>query len=104
MNFAKNVVCLQCDAKRPKRQLLPGEWECPQCNFQNYRRNMTCFNCEHKRPPDEYIENQMQGRQQRPITRLEKMANRAELSNAWNFDFDDDESDGADVGKKKWRG
>lgn len=97
MNFAKNVVCLQCDAKRPKRQLLPGEWECPQCNFLNYRRNMTCFNCEHKRPPDEYIENQMQGRQQRPITRLEKMANRAELSNAWNFDFDDDESDGADV-------
>lgn len=30
MNFAKNTVCLQCDAKRPKRQLLPGEWECPQ--------------------------------------------------------------------------
>ena len=30
MNFAKNNVCLQCDAKRPKRQLLPGEWECPQ--------------------------------------------------------------------------
>lgn len=30
MNFAKNSVCLQCDAKRPKRQLLPGEWECPQ--------------------------------------------------------------------------
>ncbi|KAK8573493.1 hypothetical protein V6N13_009583 [Hibiscus sabdariffa] len=29
MNFAKNTVCLQCDAKRPKRQLLPGEWECP---------------------------------------------------------------------------
>jgi len=58
---------------------------------------MTCFNCEHKRPPDEYIENQMQGRQQRPITRLEKMANRTELPNAWNFNFDDDESDGADV-------
>lgn len=30
MNFAKNTVCLQCDAKRPQRQLLPGEWECPQ--------------------------------------------------------------------------
>lgn len=30
MNFAKNTVCLQCDAKRPKRQLLPGEWECPE--------------------------------------------------------------------------
>lgn len=30
LNFAKNTVCLQCDAKRPKRQLLPGEWECPE--------------------------------------------------------------------------
>lgn len=97
MNFAKNSVCLQCDAKRPKRQLLPGEWECPQCNFLNYRRNMTCFNCEHKRPPDEYVENQMQGRQQRPISRLERTPNREQVSNAWNFDFDDDESDGADV-------
>lgn len=97
MNFAKNAVCLQCDAKRPKRQLLPGEWECPQCNFLNYRRNMSCFNCEHKRPPDEYIENQMQDRQHRPVSRPERVANRVELSNAWNLDFDDDESDGADV-------
>lgn len=30
-------------------------------------------------------------------TRLEKVAHRPEVSNAWNFDFDDDESDGADV-------
>ncbi|XP_021742506.1 uncharacterized protein DDB_G0283697-like [Chenopodium quinoa] len=97
MNFAKNNVCLQCDAKRPKRQLLPGEWECPQCNFLNYRRNMTCFNCEHKRPPDEYMENQMQSRPQRPVTRMERAPDREQLSNAWNFDFDDDESDGADV-------
>ncbi|KNA13306.1 hypothetical protein SOVF_117940 [Spinacia oleracea] len=97
MNFAKNSVCLQCDAKRPKRQLLPGEWECPQCNFLNYRRNMTCFNCEHKRPPDEYTETQMQSRQERPVTRLERAPDREQLSNAWNFDFDDDESDGADV-------
>ncbi|KAF6135926.1 hypothetical protein GIB67_006818, partial [Kingdonia uniflora] len=29
MNFAKNSLCLQCDAKFPKRELLPGEWECP---------------------------------------------------------------------------
>ncbi|GAB4835825.1 hypothetical protein Ancab_000741 [Ancistrocladus abbreviatus] len=97
MNFAKNVVCLQCDAKRPKRQLLPGEWECPQCNFLNYRRNMSCFHCEHKRPPDEYMENQMQERQRRPNTRSERAVNRQDVSNAWNFDFDDDESDGADV-------
>ncbi|KAM3752671.1 hypothetical protein ACB098_03G036700 [Castanea mollissima] len=97
LNFAKNTVCLQCDAKRPKRQLLPGEWECPECNFLNYRRNMACFHCECKRPPDELMENRMQERQHRPRTRLEKIANQQEVSNAWNFDFDDNESDGADV-------
>lgn len=98
MNFAKNTVCLQCDAKRPKRQLLPGEWECPGCNFLNYRRNMSCFHCEHKRPPDEFLENQIQDRQQGPRTKLEKVAtSRQDVSNAWNFDFDDNESDGADV-------
>lgn len=97
MNFAKNTVCLQCDAKRPKRQLLPGEWECPDCNFLNYRRNMACFHCEHKRPPDEFMENQRQERERGPRTRLEKVASRAGVPNAWNFNFDDDESDGADV-------
>ncbi|WCJ43141.1 zinc finger (Ran-binding) family protein [Euphorbia peplus] len=97
MNFAKNTVCLQCDAKRPKRQLLPGEWECPECNFLNYRRNMACFHCDCKRPPDEFIEDKMEER--RPIhkTRAEKIPDRSEVSNAWNFDFDDNESDGADV-------
>lgn len=38
MNFAKNSICLQCDSNRPKRQLLPGEWECPEyvsCCFVN---------------------------------------------------------------------
>ncbi|GKV18567.1 hypothetical protein SLEP1_g28927 [Rubroshorea leprosula] len=97
MNFAKNTVCLQCDAKRPKRQLLPGEWECPECNFLNYRRNMACFHCDCKRPPDAFVENKMQGMQPGPRTRLEKVARQQEVSNAWNFDFDDDESDGADV-------
>ncbi|KAK1566570.1 hypothetical protein Q3G72_001503 [Acer saccharum] len=29
--------------------------------------------------------------------RMEKIAKRPEVSNVWNFDFDDDESDGADV-------
>lgn len=58
---------------------------------------MTCFNCEHKRPPDEYMENQMHGRQQRSNIRQERPPDREQLSNAWNFDFDDDESDGADV-------
>lgn len=97
MNFAKNSICLQCDAKRPKRQLLPGEWECPQCNFLNYRRNMACFHCEHKRPADEFTENEMQDRRRGPTTNLERVISRQEVSNAWNFDFDDDESDGADV-------
>ncbi|XP_010528889.1 PREDICTED: uncharacterized protein LOC104805882 [Tarenaya hassleriana] len=99
MNFAKNTVCLQCDAKRPKRQLLPGEWECPECNFLNYRRNMACFHCDCKRPPDEFVENKTRETKygtgtgtgtQRPVKR-------DDVSNAWNFDFDDDESDGADV-------
>lgn len=97
MNFAKNSMCLQCDAKRPKRQLLPGEWECPECNFLNYRRNMACFHCDCKRPPDEYIENNMQEKQRGPRTRMDKTVIRPEASNAWNFDFDDNESDGADV-------
>ncbi|KAL0413051.1 UNVERIFIED_CONTAM: Zinc finger protein VAR3, chloroplastic [Sesamum radiatum] len=97
MNFAKNTVCLQCDAKRPKRQLLPGEWECPQCNFLNYRRNTVCFHCEHKRPPDTYTESQFPEKQRGPKIRMEKISDRKDISNAWNFDFDDDESDGADV-------
>lgn len=97
MNFAKNTVCLQCDAKRPKRQLLPGEWECPECNFLNYRRNMSCFHCDCKRPPDAFMESKIQEMQPGPRTRFEKVAQRPEVSNAWNFDFDDDESDGADV-------
>ncbi|KAE8711522.1 putative ankyrin repeat domain protein [Hibiscus syriacus] len=97
MNFAKNTVCLQCDAKRPKRQLLPGEWECPECNFLNYRRNMACFHCDCKRPPDAFMESKIQEMQPGPRTRLEKVARQPGVSNAWNFDFDDDESDGADV-------
>ncbi|CAA0816818.1 zinc finger (Ran-binding) family protein [Striga hermonthica] len=100
LNFAKNTVCLQCDAKRPKRQLLPGEWECPQCNFLNYRRNTACFHCEHKRPPDTYAENQfVESDHLGPRTKTDhRLPNRREdVSNAWNFDFDDNESDGADV-------
>ncbi|KAL6845356.1 hypothetical protein ACP4OV_024851 [Aristida adscensionis] len=96
MNFAKNTVCLQCDAKRPKRQLLPGEWECPRCNFLNYRRNMSCFHCEHDRPPDEYTNGQMEAKHSAPRKRLER-PRKADVSSAWNFDFDDNESDGADV-------
>ncbi|KAJ8529506.1 hypothetical protein K7X08_036341 [Anisodus acutangulus] len=97
MNFAKNTICLQCDANRPKRQLLPGEWECPQCNFLNYRRNVVCFHCECKRPADDYMVSQQQERQQGPRAHMDKISRCQDVSNAWNFDFDDDESDGADV-------
>lgn len=58
---------------------------------------MACFHCEHKRPPDEFTENKKQGRERGPRPRLEKVANRTGISNAWNFNFDEDESDGADV-------
>lgn len=57
---------------------------------------MVCFHCEHKRPPDEFMDSQVQERQRSP-RRLEKVPDRREFSNAWNFDFDDNESDGADV-------
>ncbi|KAG2302458.1 hypothetical protein Bca4012_060763 [Brassica carinata] len=99
MNFAKNTICLQCDAKRPKRQLLPGEWECPECNFLNYRRNMACFHCDCKRPPDAFLENNTQEPHHHRFTegQSEKVVKRDDVSNAWNFDFDDDESDGAEV-------
>ncbi|CAN6213797.1 unnamed protein product [Urochloa humidicola] len=97
MNFAKNNVCLQCDAKRPKRQLLPGEWECPRCNFLNYRRNMSCFHCEHDRPADEYAKSQMEAKQSTLQRRFERPSRKSDVSSAWNFDFDDNESDGADV-------
>ncbi|KAJ6775534.1 ZINC FINGER PROTEIN [Salix purpurea] len=97
MNFAKNVACLQCDAKRPKRQLIPGEWECPECNFLNYRRNMACLRCDCKRPPDALMETVMEERQHGSRTRSEKIVSHPKVSNACNFDFDDNESDGADV-------
>lgn len=58
---------------------------------------MACFHCDCKRPPDAYMESKLQEIQSGPRTRLEKVAQRLEVSNGWNFDFDDDESDGADV-------
>ncbi|ESQ29750.1 hypothetical protein EUTSA_v10023272mg [Eutrema salsugineum] len=97
MNFAKNTICLQCDAKRPKRQLLPGEWECPECNFLNYRRNMACFHCDCKRPPDAFLENKTQETHRFTESQTERVVKRDDVFNAWNFDFDDDESDGAEV-------
>lgn len=67
------------------------------CNFLNYRRNTECFHCDCKRPPDEFTENKIQEKQRGSRRKLEKIANQSEFSNAWNFDFDDNESDGAEV-------
>lgn len=58
---------------------------------------MACFECECKRPPDEFTDNQMQERQRGPRPRLDNVPSRKEVSDAWNFDFDENESDGAEV-------
>lgn len=58
---------------------------------------MACFHCDCKRPPDDFMENKMPERQRGSEMNLERTAGRQEVSNAWNFNFDDDESDGADV-------
>ncbi|KAJ0075938.1 hypothetical protein Patl1_34358 [Pistacia atlantica] len=92
--LSMDLSLLQCDAKRPKRQLLPGEWECPECNFLYYRRNMACFHCDCKRPPDKFIENKIQEKQHDPEMRSEKIARRPGGFKCLEFDFDDD---GADV-------
>ncbi|RZC61247.1 hypothetical protein C5167_023006 [Papaver somniferum] len=52
MNFSKNKSCLRCQGSRPKRELLPGEWECPSCDFMNFRKNATCYKCRCDRPKD----------------------------------------------------
>ena len=70
---------------------------CGRCNFLNYRRNMACFHCDCKRPPDAFMENKMEERQHGSRTRSEKIVSHPEVSSACNFDFDDNESDGADV-------
>eukprot|EP01018_Ginkgo_biloba_P039136 Gb_22941 [translate_table: standard] len=106
INFAKNMVCLQCDERRPRRQLNPGEWECPACNYLNFRRNMVCLKCDCKRPKDDYAENlrshrtdnwadDMSGSQQSKYTerKWKNPVNMANSLKAWNDDLDDDESD-----------
>lgn len=63
----------------------------------NYRRNISCFHCEHDRPADEYSNSQMEAKQSALRKRLERPPRKSDVSSAWNFDFDDNESDGADV-------
>jgi len=58
---------------------------------------MACFHCDCKRPPDTFMENKMEERQHGSRTRSEKIVSHPEVSSACNFDFDDNESDGADV-------
>lgn len=58
---------------------------------------MACFHCDAKRPPDEFTENLLQRKQSGPRMRSDRAARVQDVSNAWNFDFDDNESDGADV-------
>ncbi|KAL5853790.1 hypothetical protein ACOSQ3_008908 [Xanthoceras sorbifolium] len=58
---------------------------------------MACFHCDCKSPQDDFMDNKMEEGRQGPNMRMEKIAKRPEVSNAWNLDFDDDESDGADV-------
>ncbi|KAK2999423.1 hypothetical protein RJ639_022723 [Escallonia herrerae] len=54
MNFASNTNCLGCQELRPKRQLNPGEWECPSCSSVfNYRKNMICKKCNVERSKEE---------------------------------------------------
>lgn len=58
---------------------------------------MSCFHCEHDRPADEYSKSQMEAKQSALRKRLERPPRKSDVSSSWNFDFDDNESDGADV-------
>jgi DNA polymerase zeta len=91
--FVKYAVFVQFVGKIFKLYALC----CGRCNFLNYRRNMACFHCDCKHPPDAFMENKMEERQHGSRTRSEKIVSHPEVSSACNFDFDDNESDGADV-------
>ena len=57
---------------------------------------MACFRCDHRRPPEELTE--PEAHFQQPDFRAARPDKFSGLSSqAWNFDFDDNESDGADV-------
>jgi hypothetical protein len=58
---------------------------------------MSCFHCEHDRPADEFSNSQIEAKQSALQKRLERPPRKSDVSSAWNFDFDDNESDGADV-------
>ncbi|KAI3890452.1 hypothetical protein MKX03_024994 [Papaver bracteatum] len=52
MNFARNETCFRCQGLRPKRELQPGDWECPSCDFVNSTNNTTCLKCSYDHPKD----------------------------------------------------
>ena len=58
---------------------------------------MACFHCEHKCPPNDFMDNQMEERKHGSKMSSGKIPNMVEIYNAWNFEFDDDESDRVDV-------
>lgn len=58
---------------------------------------MACFHCDCKRPPDAFQENKTQETHRFTEAQTDRVVKRDDVSNAWNFDFDDDESDGAEV-------
>ncbi|KAL8028902.1 hypothetical protein ABFX02_14G192900 [Erythranthe guttata] len=53
-------------------EMKKGDWLCAKCDFMNFAKNTVCLQCDAKH----------------------KLSER---TGAWNFDFDDNESDGADV-------
>lgn len=57
---------------------------------------MACFHCECKRPHDEFMESQS-AKKHEPRMRSPGNLRGPNVSDAWNFDFDENESDGADV-------
>ncbi|KAL4556300.1 hypothetical protein LXL04_038947 [Taraxacum kok-saghyz] len=83
----------------PTQPVNPRPANLPTCLIIWVGINMACFHCECKQPKDEYIETQMHERQQpNGRTRIDNNSpTRKEVSDAWNFDFDENESDGAEV-------
>jgi hypothetical protein len=58
---------------------------------------MSCFHCEHDHPADEFSNSQIEAKQSALQKRLERPPRKSDVSSAWNFDFDYNESDGADA-------
>ncbi|XP_023004493.1 zinc finger protein VAR3, chloroplastic-like isoform X2 [Cucurbita maxima] len=59
MNFSRNIHCLKCKSKRPKKMnveeigMKKGDWICPQCEFMNFASKKECLRCREHRPKRE---------------------------------------------------